>query len=168
MICSARELDLGDDHAGILVLATMGFGDDEGARPGADAIALLGLGEEVLEINVTPDRGYCFSLRGVAREYATATGGGFRDPAAVELPPSDGPGFAVRLEDAAPLRGRVGCDRYVARIVRGVDASRPSPYWMQRRLRQAGMRADLARCRRHQLRDACHRTTVARVRPGPG
>ena len=141
MICSARELDLGDDHDGILVLATMGFGDDEGARPGADAIALLGLGEEVLEINVTPDRGYCFSLRGVAREYATSTGGGFRDPAAVQLPPSDGPGFEVRLEDAAPLRGHVGCDRYVARIVRGVDASRPSPYWMQRRLRQAGMRA---------------------------
>ena len=75
MICSARELDLGDDHAGILVLSTMGFGPAEGAVPGADAIALLGLAEEVLEINVTPDRGYCFSLRGVAREYATATGG---------------------------------------------------------------------------------------------
>jgi phenylalanyl-tRNA synthetase beta chain len=141
MICSARELDLGDDHEGILVLATMGLDVDQGAVPGFDAIALLGLAEEVLEINVTPDRGYCFSLRGVAREYATATGGRFRDPAAVELPVAVSAGFEVRLEDAAPLRGRVGCDRYVARTVRGVDASRPSPFWMQRRLRQAGMRA---------------------------
>ncbi len=141
MICSARELDLGDDHAGILVLSTMGFGPAQGAAPGVDAIALLGLAEEVLEINVTPDRGYCFSLRGVAREYATATGGEFRDPASVELPAAEGPAFEVRLEDAAPLRGRIGCDRYVARVVRGIDASRPSPFWMQRRLRQAGMRA---------------------------
>jgi phenylalanyl-tRNA synthetase beta chain len=141
MICSARELDLGDDHAGILVLPTIGFGEAEGAVPGADAVPLLGLSEEVLEINVTPDRGYCFSLRGVAREYATATGGQFRDPAAVELGADSGPGFHVRLDDEAPLRGVEGCDRYVARTVRGVDASRPSPFWMQRRLRQAGMRA---------------------------
>ena len=80
MICSARELDLGDDHAGILVLATIGLGPSEGAAPGADAVALLGLAEEVLEINVTPDRGYCFSLRGVAREYAHATGGAVPRP----------------------------------------------------------------------------------------
>ena len=50
-------------------------------------------------------------------------------------------GHEVRIDDTAPLRGRVGCDRYVARTVRGVDASRPSPYWIQRRLRQAGMRS---------------------------
>jgi phenylalanyl-tRNA synthetase beta chain len=141
MICSARELDLGDDHAGILVLSSIGLDPGQGALPGADAIPLLGLAEEVLEINVTPDRGYCFSLRGVAREYAHATGGAFRDPADVELSASAGVGFEVRLEDQAPLRGQVGCDRYVAQIVRGVNASGPSPYWMQRRLRQAGMRA---------------------------
>jgi phenylalanyl-tRNA synthetase beta chain len=140
MICSARELDLGDDHTGILVLATIGFGPDEGAVPGADAVALLGLSEEVLEINVTPDRGYCFSLRGVAREYAQATGGDFRDPAGVSLPEVGVSGAEVRIDDVGPVRGRVGCDRYVARVVRGVDASRPSPYWVQRRLRQAGMR----------------------------
>src|SRR3954447_6661794 len=120
MICSARELDLGDDHTGILVLGSIGIGPEQGAVPGADAVTLLGLSEEVLEINVTPDRGYCFSLRGVAREYAEATGGQFRDPAAVPLPEAAGPGYVVQIEDAAPLRGRVGCDRYVARIVRGV------------------------------------------------
>jgi phenylalanyl-tRNA synthetase beta chain len=141
MICSARELDLGDDHAGILVLSTLGIGVEGELAPGVDAIPLLGLAEEVLEINVTPDRGYCFSLRGVAREYAQATGGEFHDPAGVELPPAGPAGYEVRIDDVAPLRGRVGCDRYVARIVRGVDASRPSPFWMQRRLRQAGMRS---------------------------
>ena len=141
MICSARELDLGEDHSGILVLATIGLGADEGAVPGADAVPLLGLDEQVLEINVTPDRGYCFSIRGVAREYAHATRGGFRDPAAVDVPEPNDDGFPVLLEDGEPLRGRDGCDRYVARVVRGVDATAPTPWWMQRRLRRAGMRS---------------------------
>ena len=133
MICSERELGLGDSHDGIIVL--------EGAPvPGTDAIELLGLGEQTLEINVTPDRGYCFSLRGVAREYSHATGAAFRDPAQLKLPVSSGDGFAVELADEAPMRGRAGSDRFVARIVRGVTASAPSPVWMQRRLTQAGMR----------------------------
>src|SRR5690606_22209351 len=75
MICSARELGLGDDHTGILVLRA---GE---AAPGDDAIALLGLRDDVLDIAVTPDRGYCLSMRGVAREVATAYGVPFRDPA---------------------------------------------------------------------------------------
>lgn len=79
MICSQRELGLGDDHAGIIVLSRLGHGEDATA-PGTDALALLGLGDEVLEINVTPDRGYCFSMRGVAREYAHSTGAAFTDP----------------------------------------------------------------------------------------
>ncbi|WP_407342474.1 phenylalanine--tRNA ligase subunit beta [Pengzhenrongella phosphoraccumulans] len=133
MICSERELGLGDSHDGIIVL--------EGApAPGTDAIELLGLGEQTLEINVTPDRGYCFSLRGVAREYSHATGAAFRDPAHVELTVTSGAGFAVELADEAPLRDQAGSDRFVARIVRGVAASGPSPVWMQRRLTQAGMR----------------------------
>ena len=106
MICSARELDLGEDHTGILVLATMGLGAEQGAVPGANAIELLGLADEVLELNVTPDRGYCLSLRGVAREYAQATAGRFRDPADIELPTDPATGYDVRIEDAAPMRGR--------------------------------------------------------------
>ena len=133
MICSARELGTGTDGAGIIVLA-------DAPAPGTDAIALLGLGEQTLELNVTPDRGYCFSIRGVAREYGHATGSPFRDPAAIEVPAPAGDGFAVVLADDAPLRGQVGADRFVARIVRGVAASGPSPVWLQRRLTQAGMR----------------------------
>ncbi len=138
MICSARELGLGDDHTGIIRLAQWGLDD---VAVGEDAIALLGLGEKTLEVNVTPDRGYALSVRGVAREYSHSTGVAFNDPALVDVPAPSPDGFAVLLDDAAPVRGTPGCDRYVARVVRGVDAARPSPYWMQRRLEQAGMRS---------------------------
>ncbi|SDC74160.1 phenylalanyl-tRNA synthetase beta subunit [Sanguibacter gelidistatuariae] len=144
MICSARELGLGEDHDGIIVLDRLGYTADNGydTTPGTDAIALLGLGEEVLEINVTPDRGYCFSMRGVAREFSHSTGAVFTDPGLAQGPlPSPTPdGFEVVVDDVAPIHAQVGCDRFVTRIVRGVDAAAPSPAWMQRRLTQAGMR----------------------------
>ncbi|GIG27874.1 phenylalanine--tRNA ligase subunit beta [Cellulomonas marina] len=149
MICSARELGLGEDHDGIIVLSRLGF-DDAQTAPGTDALRLLGLGEEVLEVNVTPDRGYCFSMRGIAREYALSTGAAFTDRG---LPAGDqaddeavgddtptGAGPAVELDDVAPVHGVPGCDRFVAQVVRGVDATAPSPAWMQARLTQAGMR----------------------------
>ncbi len=139
MICSAKELGLGDDHSGIIVLTEMGFAADD-LTAGQDAIALLGLDGSTIEINVTPDRGYSFSIRGVAREYSHATGQPFRDPAEIGTPdPTDG-GFAIEIDDAAPVRGRVGCDRFVARIVRGFDPTAASPAWMKSRLTAAGMR----------------------------
>ncbi|WP_066463372.1 phenylalanine--tRNA ligase subunit beta [Sanguibacter suarezii] len=144
MICSARELGLGEDHDGIIVLDRFGYTEENGydTTPGTDAIAMLGLGEEVLEINVTPDRGYCFSMRGVAREYSHSTGAAFTDPGLPQgpLPEPTSDGFEVVVEDVAPIHAQVGCDRFVTRIVRGVDATAPSPAWMQRRLTQAGMR----------------------------
>jgi len=139
MICSARELGLGDDHTGIIVLTELGF-KAEDLIPGQDAITLLGLDESTIEINVTPDRGYSFSIRGVAREYSHATGQPFRDPAAIEVTGTPGDGFPVSLEDQAPIRGKHGCDRFGARILRGFDPAAPSPSWMKRRLEQAGMR----------------------------
>ena len=137
MICSAKELGLGEDHDGIIRLVELGLDD---APVGSDAIALLGLGEQTVEVNVTPDRGYALSVRGVARDYALSTGAAFTDPASVDVPKPTDDGFEVRLTDDAPIHGVAGCDRYVARVVRGCDASRPSPGWMQRRLEQAGMR----------------------------
>lgn len=138
MIASVRELGIGDDHDGILVLSTLGLDPEVGT----DAMDLLGLYDEAAEINVTPDRGYCFSIRGVAREYAHATGTAFTDPAAaVVVPPSAGKGYPVRLEDSAPIYGMPGCNRFVARTVRGVDPSRPTPPWMSARLRLAGIRS---------------------------
>lgn len=142
MISSVRELGIGEDQDGILVLTRYGFTEEELA-PGQDAIALLGLGEEVLEINVTPDRGYAFSYRGVAREYAHSTGAKFTDhglPTGAEPSPT-ADGFEVRVVDDAPINGVTGCDRFVTRIVRGIDPSAPTPAWMKRRLEGSGMRS---------------------------
>jgi phenylalanyl-tRNA synthetase beta chain len=136
MIDSAKELGLGEESEGILRLGEWGID----APVGADAIDLLGLAEETVEVNVTPDRGYALSIRGVAREYALSTGARFTDPARIEIPTPDADGFPVRLEDDAPVRGALGCDRYVASVVRRVRTDAPTPLWMQRRLEQAGMR----------------------------
>ncbi|MFJ2661171.1 phenylalanine--tRNA ligase subunit beta [Arthrobacter koreensis] len=138
MIASVRELGIGEDHDGILVLSTLGLDPEVGT----DAMELLGLYDQAAEINVTPDRGYVFSIRGAAREYAHATGTKFTDPAAtVEVPEADGAGYPVRLADEAPIYGKAGCDRFVARTVRGMDPTRPTPPWMSSRLRLAGMRS---------------------------
>ena len=136
MICAEDEIGLGDDHTGIIVLTERGLT----AEPGTDALALLGLDERTIEVNVTPDRGYGFSVRGIGREYAHATGTPFQDPAAVEVPAPHGVTVPVRVDDAAPIHGVVGCDRFVTRVVRGIDPTAPSPAWMQARLTQAGMR----------------------------
>ncbi|HWC23919.1 MAG TPA: phenylalanine--tRNA ligase subunit beta [Flexivirga sp.] len=142
MICAADELGLPDDGSGgIIRLADRLPGAQ--LEPGQDAIPLLGLDRETIEINVTPDRGYCFAIRGVAREFALSEGIAFTDPAADLLaaaPEANGDGHEVRVEDDAPLRDVVGCDRFVARVVRGVDVSAPTPGWMATRLTEAGMR----------------------------
>ncbi|WP_144719680.1 phenylalanine--tRNA ligase subunit beta [Agrococcus jejuensis] len=134
MIASERELGLGDDHDGILRLNAKGYE----ATPGDDALALLGLDDVAVEVNVTPDRGYVLSIRGMARELALSTGWAFRDPAAIQA--GEGTGFPVTIADDAPIRGVVGCGRFVARAVRGIDATRATPRWMQQRLTLAGMR----------------------------
>ncbi|MFC1415913.1 phenylalanine--tRNA ligase subunit beta [Streptacidiphilus cavernicola] len=127
MICSARELGMGDDHDGIIVLPPE-------FEPGTDAVELLELVDEVLDIAVTADRGYCLSVRGVAREAAIAYGLPLSDPALLDVPPANSYGPLVKVEDP------FGCDRFVARGVTGVDPTALSPLWMQRRIQKAGMR----------------------------
>ncbi|MFH8251038.1 phenylalanine--tRNA ligase subunit beta [Microbacterium sp. B2969] len=138
MIASAKELGLGQEHSGILRLVELGID----APVGTDAIALLGLDDVAVDINVTPDRGYAMSIRGVAREYSHATGAAFRDPglrSADEV--GAGHGFTIAVDDVAPIRGRIGASEFVARVVRDVDASRPTPAWMITRLALAGIRS---------------------------
>ncbi|MEV6669802.1 phenylalanine--tRNA ligase subunit beta [Streptomyces sp. NPDC051162] len=128
MICSGEELGMGDDGThGIIVLP-------QEYEPGTDAIELLELVDEVLDIAVTPDRGYCLSMRGVAREAATAYGLPLRDPALLDVPAPNSYGYPVQVADPA------GCDRFTARTVTGLDPEARSPIWLQRRLQKAGMR----------------------------
>lgn len=141
MICSESELDLGTDHDGIIVLTRKGFADED-LELGQDVLPLLGLDEEILEINVTPDRGYCFSVRGVAREYSHSTGAVFTDHGKrLDLPEANAAGFEVVVDDHNGPLDSVGCDRFVTRIVRGINAGAPTPRWMAQRLEQAGMRS---------------------------
>ena len=128
MICSVRELGIGDEHDGILVLPA------DSAKPGDDPLELLGLRDAVLDVAVTTDRGYCLSIRGLAREAAAALDVPFRD-VTVPLPEVDGRAYGVHVDDPS------GCDRFSARAVTGLDPHAPSPDWMVRRLRQCGIRS---------------------------
>lgn len=127
MICSAAELGISGDQGGIIVLP---------GRPeiGVDAVDLLALRDEVLDVAVTPDRGYVASVRGVAREAATAYGVWFRDPVDVDPNVSEGDGYPASIADST------ACDRFVLRTVEGLDPTATSPLWLQRRLTLAGMR----------------------------
>ena len=142
MICAADELGLPDDGSGGIIRLTERVpGVDFTA--GQDALPLLGLDRETVEINVTPDRGYCFCIRGVAREYSHSTGAAYTDPAPAlvdKAPAANDSGFGVQVQDDAPVGGNIGCTRYVARVVRGIDPSAATPEWMATRLTEAGMR----------------------------
>jgi phenylalanyl-tRNA synthetase beta chain len=129
MICSSSELGLGDDGSGGIVVLQPGE-----AEPGDDAIELLGLRDDVLDIAVTPDRGYCLSIRGVARETATAYGVALKDPANLTLTGTGQGGYPVRVDDDH------ACSVFVTRTVTGIDPASPSPRWMQQRLLLSGMR----------------------------
>jgi phenylalanyl-tRNA synthetase beta chain len=133
MICSARELGLGDDHSGIIVLPA------DAPAPGTDAREvlrdLLGLGEEVIEFEINPDRAYALSLRGIAREAALGFDVPFSDPARRDVPVAAGEGYPVVLDDP------VGCPYFVTRTVTGFDPTAATPEWMRKRLEQCGMRS---------------------------
>jgi phenylalanyl-tRNA synthetase beta chain len=129
MICSARELRLGEDHTGILVLPPAV------APLGTDAIELLELRDVVLDLETTPDRGYQMSVRGIARELSHGFEVPFSDPALVPVPPADADGWPVVIEDP------VGCDLFSARTVTGLDPAAPTPLEIRRRLALAGIRS---------------------------
>ncbi|KUM71215.1 phenylalanine--tRNA ligase subunit beta [Streptomyces curacoi] len=128
MICSTSELGMGDDGThGIIVLPPE-------TEVGKDAIELLELVDEVLDIAVTANRGDCLSIRGVARETAIAYGLPLRDPALLDVPGPNAFGYPVQVSDP------MGCDRFTARTVTGLSPEARSPIWLQRRLQKVGMR----------------------------
>ncbi|MBP1821443.1 phenylalanine--tRNA ligase subunit beta [Mycobacterium sp. OAE908] len=129
MICSTSELNLGTDHSGILVLP------GGTAEPGTSAADVLGLDDVVFHLAITPDRGYCLSVRGMAREIACAYDLDYVDPADVPPLPADGDALPVTIQPGT------GVLRFGLRPVTGIDPKAVSPWWMQRRLLLSGIRA---------------------------
>ena len=126
MICSAKELGLGDDHSGIIVLP-------EGT-PGQDAIELLQINDTIFDVAVNPDRGYALSIRGIAREVAGAFGLTFKDPA----------NFNFEFKDSGtPVQAKISDGAHVMylRTMQGFDPAAPTPMWMRRRVEKCGMRS---------------------------
>ena len=134
MICSSRELGLGDDHSGIIVI------QDKKVKPGAKALEVLGADDPIIDIAVNPDRGYAMSVRGASRELAMALNRPFKDVnaktlvSALERKKKRGKIVPVSIID------RTGADRICLRTLTNVNPLSPSPAWMARRLSQAGMR----------------------------
>ncbi|WP_197377594.1 phenylalanine--tRNA ligase subunit beta [Mycolicibacterium baixiangningiae] len=129
MICSTAELNLGADHSGILVLPP------GTAAPGTPAADVLGLDDVVFNLAITPDRGYCLSVRGMAREIACAYGLDYVDPADVPALPAEEDALPVTIEPGT------GVLRFGLRPVTGIDPAAVSPWWLQRRLLLSGIRA---------------------------
>jgi len=127
MLCSARELGLGESHAGILDLPA-------DLVAGQDLRTALGLDDTVLELAITPNRGDALSVAGVAREVAAISGATLRPPVIEPVVAALGESFEVRL--LAPE----ACPKFVGRVIRGVRSDAVTPPWMVERLRRAGLR----------------------------
>ncbi|CAN2198274.1 PheT Phenylalanyl-tRNA synthetase beta subunit [Candidatus Nanopelagicaceae bacterium] len=132
MICSSRELGLGDDHSGIMV-----FAEGE-VEIGADAIAVLEINDTIFDVAVNPDRGYALSIRGIAREVAGSLGLTFKDPVdalrALKFEET-GKGVAAKIEDPATA------SVFYLRTLSNFDPSATTPIWMRRRIEKMGMRS---------------------------
>jgi phenylalanyl-tRNA synthetase beta chain len=169
ILCSERDLGIGDDHAGVLELPA-------DAPLGADLSTYLGLDDQILEIEITPNRPDALAVVGVAREIAALTGAPFRFPhVAVKEGPQDAADLASVEIQAADL-----CPRFCARVITGLGV-RPSPPWLQQRLRAVGLRPinNLVDVTNYVLRElgqplhafdydrvTDHRIVVRRARPG--
>ena len=127
-LCSARELGLGDEADALMALpASMPIG--------ADLATALALDDSVVDVNVTPNRGDCLSLRGLAREVAVLGDLAVRTPSCASVQAVADAELPVAVQDGA------GCPRYLGRVVAGVDMDRPAPLWLRERLRRCGMRS---------------------------
>ncbi|HEX2493098.1 MAG TPA: phenylalanine--tRNA ligase subunit beta [Steroidobacter sp.] len=128
MLCSARELGMNEDASGLFELPAH-------LKTGDSLTQALALDDAIFEVNLTPNRGDCMSVAGVAREAAASRGVSLHPPKMDAVAASIDETFPVRLEAAA------GCPKFVGRVIRGVSVGAQSPFWMQERLRRAGIRA---------------------------
>ena len=128
MLCSAAELGLGDETDRLLVL-------DASARVGAPVADILALNDVTLDLELTPNRGDCLSMVGVAREVAAVTGSRLATPAKPKIP------VRTRERVAVKITAKKDCPRYVGRVVRDLNRAAVTPMWMRERLRRAGVRS---------------------------
>ena len=132
MLCSADELGLGDDHSGIMELGQqLAVGSDLAQTVGAE----LPLDDITVDLDLTPNRGDCLSIKGLAREV------GVLNNVAVSYPVIEP--VASQSEAVLPItvEAKAQCPRYLGRVIEGVDLSRPTPLWMSERLRRCGLRS---------------------------
>jgi phenylalanyl-tRNA synthetase beta chain len=161
MICSAKELGLAESSEGILPLPVE-------APVGQDFRAWLALDDTCIEVDLTPDRGDCLSLAGLAREVAAINRLDLTPMVVAPVPASREDHFPVRL--LAPE----ACPRYVCRVIRGIDPTAETPLWMRERLRRGGLRAispvvDVTNYVMLELGQPMHGFDLARLEPGdPG
>ncbi|WP_435105823.1 phenylalanine--tRNA ligase subunit beta [Arhodomonas sp. AD133] len=127
MLCSAKELGLAEDAAGLMELPAS-------APVGTDLREYLALDDTVIEVDLTPNRSDCLGMAGIAREVGVLRRVPVDGPACEPVPAGIDDALTVALEDPA------ACPRYLGRVVRGVDASAETPVWMRERLRRAGVR----------------------------
>jgi phenylalanyl-tRNA synthetase beta chain len=128
MLCSAVEIGLGDESDGIMSLPL-------DAATGSLLIEYLNLPDAVIDLDLTPNRGDCFSVLGIARDVAALTGADLKDPSVATVKPTIVDTHAVELVEPR------GCPRFAGRVIRGIDVDAKSPVWMTERLRRAGLRA---------------------------
>ncbi len=128
MLCSAVELGLGDESDGIIALP-------DNAPVGSPLVDFLHLPDAVIDLDLTPNRGDCFSVLGIARDVSALTGAPLRDTAVEPVP--------ATIKDAQPVElvEPAGCPRFAGRVIRGIDPDAKSPFWMTERLRRVGLRA---------------------------
>ncbi|WP_024327920.1 phenylalanine--tRNA ligase subunit beta [Thioalkalivibrio sp. AKL19] len=127
MLCSARELGLSEDAAGLLALpATL--------EAGQDLREALALDDTILEVDLTPNRADCLGMRGIARECSALLDRPLQAPAASVVGVASAAGVAVDVRDPE------ACPLYAARVLEGLDAQAATPLWMTERLRRAGVR----------------------------
>ena len=128
MLCSAAELGLGDDHDGILELP-------EALPVGADFFTAYALDDVTVDVDLTPNRGDCLSLRGLAREV------GVLNNLAVAYPQVNPVAATHKETFPVELANPEGCPRYLGRVIKGIDLTKPTPAWMRERLRRCGLRS---------------------------
>ncbi len=131
MLCSARELGLSEDTTGLFDLPAE-------LKAGQDLVTALGLDDTLFEVNLTPNRGDCMSVLGVAREVAASRDTPLHPPEMRTVNAEINDTFPVRLEAAS--KDGDGCPKFAGRVVRGIRPNASSPFWMQERLRRAGLR----------------------------